>query len=51
MVEVGLPSWPVGAEGVAGDWDCAAGVAGLEEVDRGGTLLAEVGMVRSPLRD
>ena len=37
MVEIGLLSLPVGAEGVLGVCDCDVGVVGLEEVERGGT--------------
>ena len=36
VVEVGLLSLPVGAEGVFGVCDCDATVVGLEEVERGG---------------
>ena len=50
MVEVGLVSRPVGAEGVDGVWDPAVGVAGFDELDRGGTLPEDVGIVRSDLR-
>ena len=41
MVEVGLTSLPVGAEGVLGVCDCEVGVVGLEEVERGGTEIED----------
>ena len=36
MVEVGLTSLPVGAEGVLGVCDCEVGVVIFEELERGG---------------
>ena len=50
MVEVGLGSLPVDVEGVCEDCELAVGVAGFDEVDRGGTPPVEGGIVRSLLR-